>query len=115
MNIGRSLAAIAAGSAVTALVARLFATTDSGIGALIFSLASTVLGAMLGGFLAALIAGTREFPHAAAVGFMMIVLSVVSIRHAGNWRPGWYETTLAGCGPIAAMFGAALRVLSKSR
>jgi hypothetical protein len=73
----------------------------------------TVVGAILGGYIAARIAGAHEFPHAAAVGMLMIGLSFLSMREEGVSRPGWYQITIAGCGPISALLGAAIRLLTK--
>ena len=77
------------------------------------SLTSTVLAAVVGGYITALIAGSHEFPYAAGLGFLMIAMSIVSMRQAGASRPGWYETSVAGCGPLSAMIGAAFRLLTK--
>jgi hypothetical protein len=79
------------------------------------SLTSTVLAAMIGGYITALIAGSHEFPQAAGLGFLMILMSIVSMRQEGATRPGWHETSVAGCGPLSAMIGAALRLLTKRR
>ena len=75
----------------------------------------TVVAAIIGGYLAALLAGSHEFPFAAAVGMLIIGVGLMSMRQEGATRPGWYHITLAGCGPISAMIGAALRVLTKRR
>jgi hypothetical protein len=79
------------------------------------SLTSTVLAAVIGGYITALIAGAHEFPQAAGLGFLMIAMSVISMKQEGALRPGWYETSVAGCGPLSAMIGAALRLLTKRR
>ena len=80
---------------------------------LFLSLAWTVAAAVLAGYITARIAGSHEFPHAAAVGLLIIGLGFLSMRDEGASRPGWYQITLAGCGPISAMIGAAIRVLTK--
>ena len=80
---------------------------------LLANLGCTVVAATLGGYLTALIAGRREIPHAAALGFLTIGLSLYSMRQHGEARPGWYESTLAGCGPMAALVGAAIRMVTK--
>lgn len=82
---------------------------------LLLSVTWTIGAAVLGGYVAALIAGAHEFPHAAAVGLLMIGMSFLSMREEGASRPGWYQITIAGCGPISAMIGAAIRLLTKSR
>jgi hypothetical protein len=80
---------------------------------LLLSVVWTVTAAVLGGYIAGRIAGVHEFPHAAAVGMLMIAMSVLSMRQEGVLRPGWYQITIAGCGPISAMIGAAIRLLTK--
>jgi hypothetical protein len=82
---------------------------------LIESVSWTIGAALVAGYLTAWIAGLREFPHAAALGLLMVVASFVSMRREGVSQPGWYETTVAGCGPLAAMIGAAVRMLTKGR
>jgi len=62
-----------------------------------------------------LIAGAHEFPHVAAVGLFMVWLGYMSMRAEGASQPGWEQITIAGCGPISAMVGAAIRVLTKLR
>jgi hypothetical protein len=81
----------------------------------LLSLVWTVAAAVLGGYISARIAGSHEFPHAAAVGLLIVALGFVSMRQEGASRPGWYQITIAGCGPISAMIGAAIRLLTKSR
>jgi hypothetical protein len=82
---------------------------------LLLSVAWTVAAAVLGGYITARVAGAHEFPHVAAVGLMMVAASFVSMRQEGIAQPGWYQTTIAGCGPISAMIGAAIRLLTKGR
>jgi hypothetical protein len=110
VKVIRSLTAVAAGCAVTFAALRGLASAH-----FLLSVTSTIAGALAGGFLAAWIAGGHEIPHAAGVGFAMIVLAVVSMLRQGMLRPGWYETAIAGCGPVAAMTGAAIRMLTKKR
>ncbi len=81
----------------------------------LLSVTWTVAAAVLAGYVTARIAGAHEFPHAAAVGMLMIAMSFISMRQEGASRPGWYQIAIAGCGPISAMIGAAIRLLTKSR
>lgn len=83
-------------------------------GYMMASVAWTVLGAVIGGFAAAWIAGSRELPWSAGVGFLLVVLSVTAMRRHGAAQPGWYETAVAGCGPVSALLGGAVRLLTKS-
>jgi hypothetical protein len=86
-----------------------------GAGYMLASAAWTVLGALAGGFMAAWIASSRELPWSAGVGFLLVLLSVVAMRRQGTTQPGWYETAVAGCGPISALIGGAIRLLTKPR
>src|SRR5580700_4773101 len=80
---------------------------------LLLSVTWTVAAAVLAGYTTARIGRTREFPHAAALGLLMVIVSLASMRQEGLGQPGWYQTTIAGCGPISAMIGAAIRLLTK--
>ena len=122
MRFLQSLAAILAGFGIIALVigvmtpvvTRAFGVESFqsfSIPALMATLGYSVIAAVVGGYITAWIAGRRELPHAAGLGLLMIAMSVMSMRQHGEVRPGWFETTVAGCGPIAALFGAALRRL----
>jgi hypothetical protein len=82
---------------------------------LLVNVSWTVLAAILAGYISALLAGRLEFPHAAAVGLLVVGMAFVSMRQEGASRPGWYHITLAGCGPISVLIGAALRMLTKPR
>jgi hypothetical protein len=82
---------------------------------LIESLSWTIGAALIAGWITAWMAGSREFPHSAALGLLMVGASFVSMRQEGISQPGWYQTTVAGCGPVAAMIGAAVRMLTKPR
>jgi hypothetical protein len=82
---------------------------------LLLSVTWTIAAAVVSGFITARIAGAHEFPHAAAVGLLMIGMSFLSMRQEGASQPGWYQIAIAGCGPISAMVGAAIRLLTKSR
>jgi hypothetical protein len=82
---------------------------------LLLGLVLTVVAAVLSGFITARIAGSHEFPHAAALGLLIILLSFISMRQEGASQPAWYQIAIAGCGPISAMIGAAIRLLTKPR
>ena len=82
---------------------------------LLLSVTWTIVAAILGGYVTARLAGSHEFPHAAAMGLLMVGVSFLSMHQEGISQPGWYQTTIAGCGPISAMIGAAIRLLTKRR
>jgi hypothetical protein len=114
VKIVRSLAAVAVGYAVMAAIIRYFAPAPSeGMNYFLLSATCIAAASMFGGFATALIADGHEFAHAAGLGFIMVAMSIVSMRRAGEATPGWYETSIAACGPMAALLGAALRLLFK--
>jgi hypothetical protein len=82
---------------------------------LLIGVAGTVVAAVLAGYTAAFIGGAHEFPHAAAVGLFMVGMGFVSMMQEGATKPGWHQISVAGCGPISALIGAAIRLLTKSR
>jgi hypothetical protein len=114
VKIIRSLAAVAAGYAVMAAIIRYFAPAPfEGMKYFLLSATCIAAASMFGGLATAFIADGHELAHAAGLGFVMIVMSVVAMRQAGEARPGWYETSIAACGPISALLGAAFRLLVK--
>jgi hypothetical protein len=82
---------------------------------LLLTASITIGAALLSGYMAALIAGSHEFPWAATIGFLMIGASFYSMRATGIGRPGPYQLTIAGCGPVSTLLGAAIRLLTKPR
>jgi uncharacterized membrane protein len=82
---------------------------------LVLGVVWTIAAAVVAGYVTARIAGAHEFPHAAAVGMLMIVMSFLSMRQEGASTPGWYQIAIAGCGPISAMIGVAIRLLGKPK
>ncbi len=122
MRIVRSVGAVVVGFLMFAVFIRLLnvftGVAESGgaiMNFLLLSVTWTVAAAVLAGYMTARIAGSREFPHAAALGLLMVIVSLASMRQEGVSQPGWYQTTIAGCGPISAMIGAAIRLLTKGR
>lgn len=116
MRILRSLSAVVAGYVVMNAILGLFAPTPADTSSahyFLLTLAWTIVGAIAAGFVAAVLAGHHEIPHAAGVGCLLIAWSLWSMRRQGITRPGSIEIIVAGCGPIAAMIGAALRMLTK--
>lgn len=117
MKVARGVIGVFAGYGLMMLILRFFGPGPEGTGMNYFlvSAAWTVCAAMLAGFTTAWIAGERELPYASALGLIMIAASLAAMHRQGASRPGWYETSIAGCGPIAALFGAAVRMLIKVR
>ena len=96
-------------------LAELTGSDGTGMSYMMMSIAWTIVAAIICGFVTALIAGGHEFPHASGLGFLMIGLSFVSMQQESISRPTWYQTAIAGCGPISAMVGAAIRMLLRLR
>ncbi len=126
MKMVRSILGVLAGLAVmvgivttlTPVVARYFRAEDFRVMNQAFMLANltyTVTAAVLAGFVTSWIAGRRELRHVAVLGLLMIAISYYSMRQQTLERPGWYEVVLGGCGPMAAMVGAALKMLVLGR
>ncbi len=126
MRLVRSILGVAAGFAVmvgivttlTPVVARYFRAEDFRVLNQAFMMANltyTVTAAILAGFIATWIAGRKELLHAAALGLLMIAISYYSMRQQAIDRPGWYEVVIGGCGPMAAMVGAAFKMLIMGR
>ena len=119
---GRGIAAVVAGFIVFIAIVRMLAALAGSLspdapamGYLMLSLIWSIAAAVLAGYITARIAGSHEFPYSAALGLLMVVAGVISMRQEGISKPGWYQITIAGCGPVSAMIGAALRMLTKTR
>ena len=121
MKIVRSILSIVAGFVLILALLRLWPLVtgpdipgeSQGFG---FPLLFWTIGASVaGGYAAALLAGTREYAHAATVGFLLVMASFVSMHQQALARPSWYEITVGGIGPISAMIGCALRILTKQK
>ena len=110
MKFLRSIGGILVGFGIFFGIVR--ATSGTG---LLLSVTSTIVAGVLSGYLTALIVGAHEFPHAAAVGMLMIGTGFVSMMQEGATQPGWYQISIAGCGPISAMVGAAIRLFTRPR
>ena len=105
MNLARGVAGVLLGFGTFLAIVHMLS------GSLFVTIAGTIAAAMLGGYIAARIAGAHEFPYAAAVGMLMIGMSFLSMREEGASRPGWYQIAIAGCGPVSALLGAAIRIM----
>jgi hypothetical protein len=112
MKIARGVIGVLCGFGVFFLIVRMLPALA---GSLLLSVTWTVAAAVLGGYITARIAGSHEFPHAAAVGMLIVAMGFISMRQEGASQPGWYQIAIAGCGPISAMIGAAIRLLTKPR
>ncbi|MDE3196812.1 MAG: hypothetical protein KGN84_10740 [Acidobacteriota bacterium] len=117
MTLFRGVLGVFAGYAILALTLHYFGPGPTGTGMNYFltSAAWTVGAALAAGFVTALIAGQREFAAVSALSLVIIAASVVSIVRQGESTPGWYETSVAGIGPMAAILGAGIRMLFKRR
>jgi hypothetical protein len=121
VKVLRGLAGVAAGFAVFLAAMRSLSWIEVGPGGpapgnyLLAGVTITIAGALLGGYLTALIAGEHEFPYSATVGLLIVGFAFISVRQNVDSRPGWYQIALAGCGPISAMIGAGIRLLTKRK
>lgn len=111
MKFVRGLAGVAIGFALFVGALRMVSPSDG----LALNATCTIVAAIVAGFITALIAGSHEFPWTATVGLLMIGAGFLTMRQQELPQPGWYEMTIAGCGPVSAMFGAAIRLLIKPR
>jgi hypothetical protein len=122
MRAARSLLAVLLGFGVFIAIVRMLNAFAGSLDAngpvmnyLLLSVTWTIVAAVLAGYITARVAASHEFPHVAAVGLLMVIASLLSMRQEGLAQPGWCQTTIAGCGPISAMIGAAIRMLTKRR
>ncbi len=117
---GRSFAAITAGLVIVVAVLAVvepIATKAFGLenfesfnfGYVMTNLGYTVVATMLAGYVTAWIAGDREIRHAAVLAKFLFSLAILGVVRRGQTRPGWAELILGGCGPVSALFGAAVR------
>jgi len=107
----RGLIGVAVGFGFFVAALRMVSPSDG----LALNAACTIAAGVASGFVCALIAGSHEFPWAATIGMLMIAAGFITMRQQEIPRPGWYEMTIAGCGPAAALLGAAIRLLTKPR
>ncbi len=105
----RGIAGVAIGFVLFVVAIRMVSPSDG----LMLNATATIAASLAAGFLTALVAGSHEVPWAATVGMLMIGSSFLAIRQEGLPRPGWYEMTIAGCGPVSALLGAAIWLLVK--
>lgn len=82
---------------------------------MLVNLTYTSVAAILAGFITGWIAGRKEIRHASMLGLLMIIAAFVGMKQQGQDTPGWYEIVLGGCGPMAALVGAALCMLVRPR
>ena len=116
----RSLTAVGTGVAIVAgilAVVSPIATKAFGLenfesfnfGYVMTNLGYTVVATMLAGYVTAWIAGDREIRHAAVLAKFLFALAILGVVRHGQTHPGWAELILGGCGPVSALFGAAVR------
>src|SRR5580704_8590375 len=82
VNVLRGIVGVLLGFGVFFAIARMLAGSS-----LLLSVTWTIVAGIFAGYLAALIAGAHEFPHASAVGLLMIGMSFLSMRAEGAPRP----------------------------
>lgn len=77
------------------------------------NLSGSTLAAFAGGMITARIAPTAPIGHGVALGALMVVMSLVSMRQAGGTQPRWYQLTLMVGMPLVAIAGAWWTVLPR--
>ncbi len=87
--------------------------TGSGMGAgpvtrpyLIANLVVSAFAALVGGMVTGHLASEVPLYHGLALAVFMALMSLVSIRQAGNSQPRWYQVLLATVMPAIAVAGA---------
>lgn len=70
------------------------------------NLACSTLAALVGGALTARIAHSAPLYHGLALAALMVGMSMVSMRQAGDRQPRWYQMTLLTLMPLLATIGA---------
>jgi hypothetical protein len=130
----RSIAAVVAGfgfMASTAMVGTILAAAlfiPGGAGSLttgdvpaslppayfVANVATSFLGAVFGGWLAARIGAMAPFAHAAALAVLTVVVSVVSTFQAPGAQPGWYAIVVGIIGVAGILLGGKLRAAAAS-
>jgi len=111
LKLVRGLAGVAIGFGLFVAALRMLSPSDG----LALNASCTIAAGLVCGFITALVAGSHEFPWAATDGMLMIAAGFITMKQQEMLQPGWYEMTIAGCGPAAALLGAALRLLTKPR
>lgn len=103
----RGVLAVLAGTVLVVLTR--FIPTDS----LALTVCAVIAAAALAGYLAGWIAGRFELRVASVLGFVMVLLGGFSVVQRSARQPNWQEVAIAGCGPVAALLGAGIRLLTK--
>lgn len=67
--------------------------------------------AMIGGFVAAVLAPRAPLAHACALASLVFVLAIVSALQMGTRQPRWYQLALAIVGPLGTIFGGMVQAL----
>ena len=70
------------------------------------NLGCSAVAALFGGALTARIANRAPLYHGLALAALMVVMSAVSMRQAGDRQPRWYQVTLMTAMPVLALLGA---------
>jgi len=75
---------------------------------LVLSLALSFAAAVLGGWVAAKVAGYRPLEHGVALGALILVLGVLFLIHPAPGQPLWHQWLLTLGSPFLAVWGASL-------
>jgi hypothetical protein len=69
---------------------------------------TSVLAALVGGYVTALLAERDRVAHGLVLAAVMVMMSVVSVRQSGPAQPRWYRILLLAGMPALAVVGATL-------
>ena len=72
------------------------------------NLAYSGLAALLGGVIAALLAGRAPLAHSVTLGTIVLALSLFSMRFYAGQQPRWYQITIAASMPLFVVLGGLL-------
>ncbi|HEY4320048.1 MAG TPA: hypothetical protein VGM77_02630 [Gemmatimonadales bacterium] len=75
---------------------------------LVVNLGVSGIAALVGGLITARIATHAPVAHGLALGVLMALMSIASMRQAGATQPRWYQLVLATVMPLLAVTGAML-------
>ncbi|MDQ6893021.1 MAG: hypothetical protein M3167_10120 [Acidobacteriota bacterium] len=75
---------------------------------LVVNLCYSALAAVLGGFLAALLAGRAPLVHAGVLAAVVVAMSLVSMKRYAGQQPMWYQITLLVLMPTFVLCGGLL-------
>ena len=123
-DVVRGLFSVAAGFAATnilslladnlfrSLVPESFREQGLDTRGLLLTLAANAVCGVVGGYIAARIATRRPVLHSAALGVLMLIVSIAATAFFWNRAPAWFHLTTLALTVPAAMLGGKIRTLT---